>query len=385
MPGTTKNTLSRPARYGCVLLASALAFITMTTSDNEANRTTFLRSVSSPSTEDSTATLLTEEEEEEEEQQPNTTPISTSFPSTSTTSPTTTIKKKLYVKARPDQSGRQFLHFFRLDAAAKSKGYDIGGACIVPEITFEKLPEEKAMQHIEEAQQLLKYFGLDKRYTYECPTDEDLASGRAEIIGNKMMAKEAERFLMEHETDEEEVAAQDWFASLNSQLSIPSLPKVDKWLRVAVHVRRGDIYPCNNRYLSNAFYHRVLDEYLPQYCGEDIEKNCKVTVYSQSKTFESFSSFEERGYHLDLDSSLEKTWTDFIQADVFFIAESAFSFAPAILNKNVVLYTGRGIEFGQPKNWVITDPIIRKGSGFDDEVCNAFNGQQQQEEAEGSS
>eukprot|EP00977_Amphora_coffeiformis_P005427 scaffold1151_cov152-Amphora_coffeaeformis.AAC.3 len=89
--------------------------------------------------------------------------------------------------------------------------------------------------------------------------------------------------------------------------------------RVVVHIRRGDVTPCNewkHRYLSNAHYLRVLDEFVHN--NKDInEKRAKVFIYSESESFESFRQFTDRNYTLMLDTDLTEAWKSIITADLF--------------------------------------------------------------------
>jgi hypothetical protein len=138
----------------------------------------------------------------------------------------------------------------------------------------------------------------------------------------------------------------EWLEYMHQHIDYPSLSKKTKKkdnsnntiLEVAVHVRRGDIKPCNRwsyRYLPNSYYQRILDEYLV-----DENKTAQVTIFSEKNSFEPLTEFSAKNYTLKLDTDLTSIWMEIMLADVVVLSCSAFSYVPAMLNpKARVIYT----------------------------------------------
>jgi hypothetical protein len=107
---------------------------------------------------------------------------------------------------------------------------------------------------------------------------------------------------------------------------------------VSVHVRRGDVSPCNNktnfRYIPNEHFLDLLDKYIPQN-----ETSVNVTIFSESNTVEPFDDFISRGYHLALDTNLTEVWHHMVQSDLLIMSQSTFSLVPAIFSSGVVIHT----------------------------------------------
>lgn len=86
---------------------------------------------------------------------------------------------------------------------------------------------------------------------------------------------------------------------------------------MALHLRRGDITPCNDLYTfrcnPNSFALGLLDKYIPK----NVTSVANVTIFSQSDTVEPFKDFRERGYKLALDTDLGDTWEEMVDADLF--------------------------------------------------------------------
>jgi hypothetical protein len=64
-----------------------------------------------------------------------------------------------------------------------------------------------------------------------------------------------------------------------------------------------------------------------------------VTIFSESESYEPFTVFEERNYSVQLDTDLSIVWKSLMTADVAILSRSSFSFAPALLNPNTVVYS----------------------------------------------
>lgn len=106
-------------------------------------------------------------------------------------------------------------------------------------------------------------------------------------------------------------------------------------LTAALHLRRGDVQPTGrwaDRYLPNAYFLDLLRK-LRQRCP-----SLHATVYSESRSAESFDEFRALGCDLRLDADIGETWVEMMRADVLVMSMSGFSWVPALYNPNLVLY-----------------------------------------------
>lgn len=245
---------------------------------------------------------------------------------------------RYYGCARGDRGGRHLLKFLFMDFLAKKNGGVVGGACPDDATRDKHYTFQQMMDHVHEAEKDIEMLHLDHLYKYECPTQEDLDNGRAVTLGF-------------HQTEGIHLTSAFMETVRQRAPDIPyktiSPDDPDQRKRVAIHLRRGDISPCSphgfmvSRYISNQFYLKLWDDYLPTYCGENVTENCKVTIYSESDSVEPFTPFEELGAEIHLDGSIADVWIDFMSADVMVASQSAFSFAPAALNPNVVIFPSK--------------------------------------------
>ena len=239
-----------------------------------------------------------------------------------------------YTNARTDQSGRQILRFYEMDAYVRARGDGgiLGGACPSYK-AFKQLTADDVRRHVAETVELLDFLGLNETFPYACPSLAQEQLGLATWVGPKQLREQNFDFLY--------TAA--WLKSLRARVRYPDPPQTTGRLQIAVHLRRGDVAPCQAkkaavaRYLPNTYYLKLMDLYLPQYCGDDPDawlEQCDITIYSQSKSYESFDVFLERGYGVELDTPLTSVWTAFLHANVLVLSESAFSYAAAYLARN---------------------------------------------------
>uniref|UniRef100_A0A7R9WF20 Uncharacterized protein n=1 Tax=Pseudictyota dubia TaxID=2749911 RepID=A0A7R9WF20_9STRA len=90
------------------------------------------------------------------------------------------------------------------------------------------------------------------------------------------------------------------------------------------------------RYLPNSYYLETIQEFSK--LAKD-NQNIEVQVFSESDTSENFTEFENQGYKMVLDGSLEEVWRGVMSADVFIMSKSSFSYLPAVLNfHGVIVY-----------------------------------------------
>ncbi len=123
--------------------------------------------------------------------------------------------------------------------------------------------------------------------------------------------------------------------------------------RMIVHVRRGDVTPCMGeyfRYVPNSHYLHLIQQYITSH--NDTQYN--VTIYSESKSFESWQDFHKFSENvsgcctLSLDGDMADVWRDMLGFDdrnarrVLILSMSSFSLIPAILadaSTTTVVYT----------------------------------------------
>ena len=142
----------------------------------------------------------------------------------------------------------------------------------------------------------------------------------------------------------------------------------DHPLVVAVHVRRGDVNPCNGskqRYLPNSHYQRILQHHVLSHDHHDNQhgntdstgrrrRRIVIKIHSQRKSFEPWTDrvdywmgqFENNKDQSDkndvpsplvqvqvlLDAPLHEAWHDMMTADILVLSRSSFSYVPAILH-----------------------------------------------------
>jgi hypothetical protein len=253
-----------------------------------------------------------------------------------------------YSSARHDRSGSAISDMLAAHAYAFHHNMTYGGACLRLPKDATHAFKDKFEKHIEQHQALIDASGLNSLIGFlHCSGNQTAA-----LIPSKRYVK-GNTFWYTPE----------WLEYMHQHIDYRLLSKTKKdnsnstRLEVAVHIRRGDIQPCNrwsHRYMPNSYYQRILDEYLV-----DENKTAQVTVFSEKNSFERLAEFSAKNYTLKLDTDLTSIWSDIMIADVVVLSCSAFAYVPALLNpKARVIYT----EFHmQPlKGW----EVIRKNSTF---------------------
>ena len=110
-------------------------------------------------------------------------------------------------------------------------------------------------------------------------------------------------------------------------------------LRVAVHVRRGDIMKTTtgrgvDRFIPDDFYLTFLRLLKPVVAPAEIH----VFSTTEGKFAESdFHDYSELGAHVHLDGDANDDWAHMAQADVLVVAPSGFSWAAGLLNSQCVV------------------------------------------------
>ena len=238
-----------------------------------------------------------------------------------------------YSYLRRDRSGMAVQDMLHAHAFASYHGVGYGGACPPPggKKTFRESHES-----------LLK----DLRLEHILPLPIDCPNGTRILDGMRDRYVQRDPYMNE-----------TWLEAMRSQLEVS--PRKDDF-RVAVHMRRGDITPCNKRwafrYLTNAHYLRVLDSYLPT------NLSAHVTIFSESKSMEPWDVFRDRGYELKLDTDIAEAWKEMATADLLILSRSSFGFVPAILNRHgSVVFTPYEVKqrtLSPLKDWIVVDKAL---------------------------
>ena len=162
-----------------------------------------------------------------------------------------------------------------------------------------------------------------------------------------------------------------WRQSIQTTLYKYTDHRKNRPYHIAVHVRRGDVTPCTykRRYLPNSHYISLIDQYTPNATVLN-GRPLRVTIYSESNTFEPFDEFTERNYNLEIDTQdLAHVWKALSTADVAILSRSYFSIVPAAINPNIVVATEffefdvhvmDGWEFADSNLVQSSDEIIRQ-------------------------
>ncbi|CAE7239878.1 unnamed protein product [Symbiodinium sp. CCMP2592] len=105
-----------------------------------------------------------------------------------------------------------------------------------------------------------------------------------------------------------------------------------KKLRVAMHLRRGDLHIGTNRGMPDEMYHRIMNT-VRSIAGDDVE----IHVFSSTeKNYKpaSFKSYRNRGAEVHLDGNEVDDWAHMMQADVLLLSPSSFAWVPGVFNPN---------------------------------------------------
>jgi hypothetical protein len=288
-----------------------------------------------------------------------------------------------YSRGRRDRSGAVVHDMLWVHAYAFSQNGTYGGACgglSSNETDFVSLtPKIMAYQNV--TQELINQLHWNLGLKYACPTN--FTNSTAEVIVERAFYLNLDASIFTPQWKkyfQQQVSAAASLASLVSSSSshrhnepfddtTTKREKVlqravqqgtvisDKYVRlrsnttineiydntvytIAVHIRRGDVDPCTymNRYLSNNYYLRLIKKYYKQVPFQ--YKTVNVNIYSESSSYESFDVFQNvYKYNLHLDDTLYNVWSALSTANVAILSKSSFSYVPAIINPNTVVYT----------------------------------------------
>jgi hypothetical protein len=250
---------------------------------------------------------------------------------------------EVYSQLRNDRSGSIIHDMLYAHAYAFANGMHYMGAC--------QTKCHYQCKHQKAGQRLLDGIGLNSTLPIACPP------------GDKRVFLEASQY-----RNDSYLSNEKWLKDIRSAVRCtkPDSEDGDNVMQVAVHIRRGDVIPCQRknktRYTPNSQYMDVLEQYLPHDDDSDTQPKVHVSIFSEKMSHESFGVFEKKNYSLFLDTPLVDVWRAIMTADVVIMAKSSFSFAPTLLNGNAtVWYT----PFWQPPlpSWqTVSDEILEKGS-----------------------
>jgi hypothetical protein len=264
------------------------------------------------------------------------------------------IKKagKLYSIGRKDRSGSVITDQMFAHAFAFAHGVEYAGACFV----HKGLPKS-------ETRTLLSRLGWDTYLKFGCPRGASIVNDpdaeqsqlvlKDDVYRNNLdqsyfteaWREEIQRVLRHHQSDTGNRAAREEVEAHNARP-----------FEIAVHVRRGDVTPCRykRRYLPNSHYLALIDQYQLK---DNDKRPVHVTIYSESDSFEPFDDFRERGYDVQLDTDLADVWQALASADVTILSRSFFSFVPAAVNPNTVVFTSF-FGFDPLESWYQADDAL---------------------------
>ena len=234
-----------------------------------------------------------------------------------------------YSHARRDRSGAAIQDMILSHAYTYHRGMQYGGAC------SRNWNGARFRGKRELRLRLLQAVGLETvlPLAEQCPSNKSQMLHRDDYIAN-----------------DTQILSSDYLQYLRSIVRYPEEEEEENSFTIGIHIRRGDIGPCRpltrnyHRYLPNSHFTRLVDYYIAQQHAKQgesskIPSTVQVTIYSESESFESFDVFEQRGYNVILDGSIEDVWKGLVTKDVIILSRSSFSLVPAILSRGVVVYT----------------------------------------------
>mmetsp|Transcript_6464 Transcript_6464/g.8396 ORF Transcript_6464/g.8396 Transcript_6464/m.8396 type:complete len:332 (+) Transcript_6464:71-1066(+) len=217
----------------------------------------------------------------------------------------------MFSRIRTDRAGASIQDMLMAHAFAFSESVSYGGACHegVNSSLGNNLPR------------LLESLGLAEILPFACP-----------LGGNGMIVD-----FHNYYTKDTSIFTNEWLDLIRSRVKyIATHKKPGNTEDVAVHIRRGDVDPCQypTRYLPNSYYLKVLDRLQN---GKSTRYN--ITIYSGKESFEGWRDFESRGYGKEFSDDIELVWSSMLNADILVMSKSSFSLVPAVLSRGTVIYT----------------------------------------------
>lgn len=230
--------------------------------------------------------------------------------------------RMFYSIAKTDRAGAVVVDMLLAHAYGYANNMTYAGAC----------PVQGSLPYQEDTKLLIHAVGLQNVLKFACPKRR-----RDGMIVNRRA----------YASKNTQVITRSYLEHLRVRVTYPST----KRHIVVVHVRRGDISPCNyyaNRYLPNSHYLQILSEYVPP--------GLPVSIFSESDSFETFDDFQNSSLYLDTD--LPDAWKAMISADYIVLSKSSFSFVPALLNPSATVIYTPFMQRGLPEWKVVSDEIM---------------------------
>lgn len=128
---------------------------------------------------------------------------------------------------------------------------------------------------------------------------------------------------------------------------------------ITIHIRRGDIMSDPNnpnlvmRYLSNAYYEKVLQQVLEIL---KVDKPIHIYVFSQGTPddFPEFNKYDN--LHWCFDVSAQNSFVNMVYSDMIITSKSSFSYDPALMNEGIKLcpksFWG---HYPKSKEWILCE------------------------------
>lgn len=247
---------------------------------------------------------------------------------------------KLYSIGRKDRSGSVITDQLFAHAFAFAHNVEYAGACF----PVKGLPKK-------DTRSLLSQLRWDSYLKFGCPKGEGILHDPKAASSPLVLSADIYRHKLK-----ESYFTEAWRNEIQRLLPRDDEMASKKVFEIAVHVRRGDVTPCRykRRYLPNDHYLELIDRYLPK------DREAHVTIFSESDSFELFDDFRVRGFDVRLDTELASVWEALATAEVTILSRSYFSFVPAAVNPNKVVYT-QFFEFDPLESWDLADEdLVRR-------------------------
>ena len=215
-----------------------------------------------------------------------------------------------YCKRRYDRSGAAIQDYLMAHAFAFHFGRQFAGAC-----------GSNSYPHNHQAQmKMIELLGLEKDLLIldECPTANDTSA----------LVLDMYLYYMWKDTD---IWTPEWIEYIQQRRRLDRQQELRE-PTVVVHMRRGDVQPCDNytynRYLPNSHYIALIHQYRTS-------NHSKVIVHSESQSqVEPWMDFDDiDGIAFKMDTDPIETWRDIFDADVFIMSLSSFSLVAALFSK----------------------------------------------------
>jgi len=134
-------------------------------------------------------------------------------------------------------------------------------------------------------------------------------------------------------------------------------------IRIAVHMRRGDVSASNSKVARNFTPNGVFVNTLSRFKAllADRASVAYIDVYSQGNP-EDFADLTGLGAELHLDTPALETHRALVESDILIMSKGAFSYTAGILNEGITLYDPQ--KYRRLQSWIARDA----DGSFDEEL-----------------